>query len=82
MNTLEIAADDHIERESPAKESTICARKKENITRSNPNQSKRKNAHRKPKPPSTESTGESRTISSKVNAMKRKLTLDKEADTS
>ena len=78
----EITADDHIERESPAKESTISERKKENITRSNPNQSKRKNANRKPKPTSTESTGESRTISSMFYAMKRKLTPDKEADTS
>ena len=77
----EIAADDHIERESPAKESTISERKKGNITRSNPNQSKRNNAHRKPKPTSTESAGE-RTISSMFAAMKRKLTPDKEADTS
>ena len=78
----EITADDHIERESPAKESTISERNKENITRSNPNQSKRKNAHRKPKATSTEYTGESRKISSMFDAMKRKLTPDKEADTS
>ena len=73
---------DHIERKSPAKESTISERKKENITRSNPNQSKCKNAHRKPKPTYTKSTGESRIISSMLDAMKQKLTPDKEADTS
>ena len=77
----QIADDDQLERESPTKESSISEKKNKHITRSKPNQSKHKNPH-KNQAHIYQSTGESRTISSMFDAMKRKLTPDKEADTS
>ena len=53
--------------------------KTKNVNRSKSSQSQPKNIHRKNT--SNESVGENRTISSMFDAMKRKLTRDKEADT-
>ena len=75
----EIAADAQLEIEPPVKDHSVTETKTKNVNRSKSSQSQPKNIHRKNT--SNESVGENRTISSMFDAMKRKLTPDKEADT-
>ena len=71
--------DVQLERDPLVRKSSVSETKKEAITRSTSTQPKEKKHLKKPTP--KEPTGDNKTIVSMFDAMKRKLTPDKEADT-
>ena len=73
------AVDAQLERDPLERKSFVSETKKEAITRSTSTQPKQKKHLKKPTP--KESPGDNKTITSMFDAMKRKLTPDKEADT-
>ena len=75
----ESEVDVQLERDPLVKKSSVSEIKKDAITRSTSTQPKEKKHLKKPTP--KESTGDNKTIVAIFDAMKRKLTPDKEADT-